>query len=255
MSGVPEAATLIHDGEDDGGLDATRRRLIVATSAVGGMAVAAAAIPFVASMAPSARARAAGAPVEADAARLAPGEIATVEWRGKPVWILHRTPEMIESLHRNTEQLLDPRSVRPQQPEYCRNDLRSIRPEYWVALALYAPGVHSDRSQGGGTGRSGPIGLAAIIAPATARNSISPEGSIETFLRHQPGNSQAQISLGNPPADRRRRDRWARVKTLPMEKLLSRQAASIDTMEGKARTVAVLPGTYRRQVWLAGGVL
>lgn len=136
MSGGPEAAMLIHDGEDDGGLDATRRRLVVATSAVGGMAVAAAAIPFVASMVPSARTRAAGAPVEADAARLAPGEMATVEWRGKPVWILHRTPEMIASLHRNTGQLLDPRSTRPQQPAYCRNDLRSIRPEYWVALAL-----------------------------------------------------------------------------------------------------------------------
>lgn len=136
MSGGPEAAMLIHDGEDDGGLDATRRRLVVATSAVGGMAIAAAAIPFVASMAPSVRARAAGAPVEADAARLAPGEMATVEWRGKPVWILHRTPEMIASLQRNTGQLLDPRSTRPQQPEYCRNDLRAIRPEYWVALAL-----------------------------------------------------------------------------------------------------------------------
>lgn len=136
MSGGPEAAMLIHDGEDDGGLDATRRRLVVATSAVGGMAIAAAAIPFVASMAPSARTRAAGAPVEADAARLAPGEMATVEWRGKPVWILHRTPEMIASLRRDTGQLLDPRSTRPQQPEYCRNDLRAIRPEYWVALAL-----------------------------------------------------------------------------------------------------------------------
>lgn len=136
MSGGPEAAMLLHDGEDDGGLDATRRRLVVATSAVGGMAIAAAAIPFVASMAPSVRARAAGAPVEADAARLAPGEMATVEWRGKPVWILHRTPEMIASLQRNTGQLLDSRSTRPQQPEYCRNDLRAIRPEYWVALAL-----------------------------------------------------------------------------------------------------------------------
>ncbi|MBX3676284.1 MAG: ubiquinol-cytochrome c reductase iron-sulfur subunit [Rhodocyclaceae bacterium] len=126
----------MYDGEDDGGPDATRRRLVVATSAVGGMAVAAAAIPFVASMAPSEKARSAGAPVEADAARLAPGELATLEWRGKPVWILHRTPEMIESLCRDTGQLLDPHSERPQQPEYCRNALRSIKPEYWVALAL-----------------------------------------------------------------------------------------------------------------------
>ncbi len=128
-------ATLICDGDDDGP-DATRRHLVVATSAFGGMAVVAAAIPFVASMAPSEKARSAGAPVEADAARLAPGEMATVEWRGKPVWILRRTPEMIESLQRDTGQLLDPRSERPQQPEYCRNALRSIKPEYWVALAL-----------------------------------------------------------------------------------------------------------------------
>ena len=127
---------MAHDGEEGYGLDATRRRLVVATSAVGGMAVVAAAIPFVASMAPSERTRAAGAPVEVDAARLASGELATVEWRGKPVWVLRRTPEMIESLQQDTERLLDPRSVREQQPEYCRNDLRSIKPEYWVALAL-----------------------------------------------------------------------------------------------------------------------
>lgn len=116
--------------------DPKRRHLVVATAAVGGMAVVAASAPFVASMAPSGRARAAGAPVEVDAARLAPGELATVEWRGKPVWILRRTSEMIDSLQRDTERLLDPRSDREQQPEYCRNGLRSIKPEYWVALAL-----------------------------------------------------------------------------------------------------------------------
>ena len=107
----------------------TRRRLVVATSALGGIAVVGAAIPFVASMAPSERARSAGAPVEADLSKLAPGQLGTVEWRGKPVWILRRTPEMIERLGRLDRLLLDPASARTQQPEYCRNPLRSIRPE------------------------------------------------------------------------------------------------------------------------------
>ena len=114
----------------------TRRRLVVATSALGGIAVVGAAIPFVASMAPSERARSAGAPVEADLSKLAPGQLGTVEWRGKPVWILRRTPEMIERLGRLDRLLLDPASARTQQPEYCRNPLRSIRPELWIAVAL-----------------------------------------------------------------------------------------------------------------------
>lgn len=122
--------------EQDSKHAAVRRRLVVATSAVGGMAVVATAIPFVASMAPSERARAGGAPVEADLAKLGLGELATVEWRGKPVWVLMRTPEMIAGLGRDKALLLDPESARPQQPAYCRNELRSIRPEYWVAVAL-----------------------------------------------------------------------------------------------------------------------
>ncbi len=80
--------------------------------------------------------RSAGAPVEADLSKLSPGQLATVEWRGKPVWILHRTPEMIERLGRFDRLLLDPASARTQQPKYCGNPLRSIRPEWWIAVAL-----------------------------------------------------------------------------------------------------------------------
>lgn len=116
--------------------DARRRQLVVATSALGGAAVVATAIPFIASMAPSERARSAGAPVEADISRLDPGEIATVEWRGKPVWVMRRTPDMVERLDDIHELLLDPASERHQQPPYCRNETRSIKPDLFVALAV-----------------------------------------------------------------------------------------------------------------------
>lgn len=113
-----------------------RRQLIVATSAMGGIGVIGVAIPFVASMAPSKRARSAATPVEADLSRLEPGQLVTLEWRGKPVWILRRTPEIIDRLGQIDRLLLDPASEKQQQPEYCRNPLRSIKPEFWVAVAI-----------------------------------------------------------------------------------------------------------------------
>lgn len=116
--------------------DSRRRRLLVATSVAGGAAAVATAIPFVASMAPSERARALGAPAEADIAKLGEGEMTTVEWRGQPVWILRRTPEMIERLGRVDALLLDPTSEKPQQPGYCRNPTRSIKPEVLVAVGI-----------------------------------------------------------------------------------------------------------------------
>lgn len=116
--------------------DSQRRRLLVATSAAGGAAAVATAIPFVASMAPSERARALGAPAEADIAKLGDGEMTTVEWRGQPVWILRRTPDMIERLGRIDALLLDPTSEKPQQPDYCRNATRSIKPEVLVAVGI-----------------------------------------------------------------------------------------------------------------------
>jgi ubiquinol-cytochrome c reductase iron-sulfur subunit len=114
----------------------TRRQLLFATAAAGGAAAVAAVVPFVASLAPSERARAAGGPVEVDISRLAPGEAMTVEWRGKPVWILHRTPEMLASLKQAQPMLLDPDSKRPQQPDYAQGEFRSIKPEIFVAVGI-----------------------------------------------------------------------------------------------------------------------
>jgi ubiquinol-cytochrome c reductase iron-sulfur subunit len=109
-----------------------RRKLVVATSVAGGAAGVAAAVPFVASMWPSDRAKAAGAPVEADISRLAPGEMEVIEWRGKPVWIIRRTKEMIESLKAVEPRLTDPASKSSEQPKYAENEYRSAKPELMV---------------------------------------------------------------------------------------------------------------------------
>jgi ubiquinol-cytochrome c reductase iron-sulfur subunit len=113
-----------------------RRVLVTATSLVGAIGAGYALVPFVASMNPSARARAAGAPVEADIGKLEPGALLRVKWRGKPVWVVHRTPEMIASLASNDPKLVDPTSTVPQQPPYCANATRSIKPEYLVAIGI-----------------------------------------------------------------------------------------------------------------------
>ena len=113
-----------------------RRRLLIATSGAGVVAAAATAVPFVASLTPSGRARAAGAPVEADVSGLKAGEMMTVEWRGKPVWILRRTPEMLAALAAHESRLADPASTRPMQPEYAANRHRSVNPEYLVVVGI-----------------------------------------------------------------------------------------------------------------------
>ncbi len=117
-------------------VDCGRRRLIVATATVGGVAGVAAAVPFLASFAPSERAKSAGAPVEVDISKLAPGQMMTVEWRGKPVWIIHRTKEMLDGLRKVDDKVSDPKSDRNQQPEYAKNDHRSIKPEYMIAVGI-----------------------------------------------------------------------------------------------------------------------
>jgi ubiquinol-cytochrome c reductase iron-sulfur subunit len=108
--------------------------LVKATAATGAVGVAAVAVPFVGSMLPSERAKAAGAPVEIDISKLKPGEKMTAEWRGQPVWIVRRTPEMLAKLNKHDDQLSDPNLEVPQQPEYCKNKDRSIKPEYAVML-------------------------------------------------------------------------------------------------------------------------
>ena len=113
-----------------------RRFLVAATSVAGGVAGMAVAVPFVMSMTPSARARAAGAPVEVDISKVEPGMMITVEWRGKPVWIVHRTPEMLASLPKIDAEVADPKSSVKQQPDYARNEARSIKPEYLVLVGI-----------------------------------------------------------------------------------------------------------------------
>lgn len=128
-AGPPDVA---HEPPDP----ARRRALVAATTAVGGIAVAVATVPFVGSMLPSERAKAAGAPVEIDTSDLEPGTLRTVEWQGKPVWILRRTDEMLRLLGGDDRRLVDPQSAVPQQPAYSRNPTRSIKPEILVAVGI-----------------------------------------------------------------------------------------------------------------------
>ncbi len=120
----------------DDNVDCGRRRLLVATAAAGGVAGVATAVPFVASWMPSERAKAAGAPVEVDISKLGPGQMMTVEWRGKPVWIINRTKEMLDSMAKIADQLADPKSEKKMQPDYAKNDTRSIKPEILVAVGI-----------------------------------------------------------------------------------------------------------------------
>lgn len=117
-------------------VDCGRRRLIIATAAVGGAGAVTALVPFLSSMLPSERAKAAGAPVEVDVSNLAPGQMITVEWRGKPVWVFNRSQEMLDSLPSLDEAVADPDSVNKQQPEYCKNKNRSIKPNLLVAVGI-----------------------------------------------------------------------------------------------------------------------
>ena len=117
-------------------VDKTRRNLVVATSVAGGLATVGIAVPFAASWMPSERAKAAGAPVEADISRLAPGEMQIVEWRGKPVWILRRTKEMLAGIKKSDPMVSDPKSEVPQQPDYARNEFRSIKEEFAVLVGV-----------------------------------------------------------------------------------------------------------------------
>lgn len=113
-----------------------RRTLLIATGTLGGIGVVATTIPFVESMAPSEAAKAAGAPVEADIGSLAPGKLMSVEWRGKPVWILHRSEEMLTTLDKHNVLLADPQSTQPQQPKYAANPARAIKPAIFVAIGI-----------------------------------------------------------------------------------------------------------------------
>lgn len=117
-------------------INSGRRKVVVITAAAGACAGVAAALPFAASMLPSERAKALGAPVEADVSALAPGEMQILEWRGKPVWIIRRTPEMLAGIKKSDGNVADPKSEVPQQPAYAQNEFRSIKDEYAVLVGV-----------------------------------------------------------------------------------------------------------------------
>ena len=123
----------------EGPVDSSRRNWVAMTAGVGALGGVAVALPFVSTFAPSERAKAAGAPVEANISALKPGEKMTVEWRGQPVWIVRRTPEQLAELPKLDAQLADPKSARnPDEltPAYARNVNRSIKPEYLVTVGI-----------------------------------------------------------------------------------------------------------------------
>jgi ubiquinol-cytochrome c reductase iron-sulfur subunit len=118
-------------------IDQDKRKFLIATTGViGGVAVAATAVPFVASMLPSERAKAAGAPVEVDVSKIEPGGMMTVEWRGKPVWIVNRTQAMLDTLADQNDKLSDPMLEVNQQPNYCANPERSIKSNLMVVVGI-----------------------------------------------------------------------------------------------------------------------
>jgi ubiquinol-cytochrome c reductase iron-sulfur subunit len=120
-------------------IDASKRTWLITSSCAGVLGAGAVAVPFVSSFSPSERAKAAGAAVEVDISALKPGEKLTVEWRGKPVWIVKRTPEQLALLPKNDALLADPKSERKPDdltPAYARNEGRSIKPEIFVTVGI-----------------------------------------------------------------------------------------------------------------------
>ncbi len=119
------------------GVDLSKRQFLTsALTVVGAVGTGYLAVPFLSQMQPSARAMAAGAPIEIDISKIEPGQLIRVAWRGKPVWVLSRTPEVLEILEKETKKLADPDSSESEQPESSQNSLRSIKPEIFLAVGL-----------------------------------------------------------------------------------------------------------------------
>lgn len=124
---------------DKNQVDSSKRTWLVTTGLAGAVGGASVAVPFISTFQPSEKAKAAGAAVEVDISAMKAGEKVTVEWRGKPVWIIKRTPEQLASLKKTESQLADPKSERKPgelTPEYARNEGRSIKPEILVAVGI-----------------------------------------------------------------------------------------------------------------------
>ncbi len=171
---------------NDGVNTGRRRFLTAATTVVGAVGVGAVAVPFISSMQPSARAQAAGAPVEADIGKLEKGAMMTVKWRGKPVWIVHRTEKNLDDLPKLDNMLRDPKSTEhpEQQPKYAQNEYRAIKPEYGVLVGIcthlgcsptYRPEV--------APADLGPKWLGGFFAPAMVRPTTWPGACIRGCLR------------------------------------------------------------------------
>jgi ubiquinol-cytochrome c reductase iron-sulfur subunit len=158
----------------DSPVDSAKRTWIIASGCAGAVGAGFAAVPFVSSFQPSERARAAGASVEVDISALKPGEKLTVEWRGKPVWIIKRTPEQVAELPKNDPLLADPSSQRKPgelTPEYARNEHRSIKPEIMVAVGICTHLGCSPSDRFTRSPRCLTPGRAGSFVPATARRS------------------------------------------------------------------------------------
>ena len=128
-----DQATGLNTGPDDKG---RRHFLVAATTAMGVAGAAATAIPFLGSWLPSAKAKALGAPVEADISKLEPGAMIKVEWRGQAIYIVHRTQEMLAKLPELENDLRDPKSEESEQPDYTKNGVRSLKPELLVFIGV-----------------------------------------------------------------------------------------------------------------------
>ncbi|KKC99932.1 MULTISPECIES: ubiquinol-cytochrome c reductase iron-sulfur subunit [Photobacterium] len=113
-----------------------RRFLTATTSVVGGLGAVAVAVPFIKSWNPSAKAKAAGAPVEVDISKLEEGQMIRVEWRGKPVWVVRRSQAILDELPTHDDRLRDPQATEPQQPAYAQNQYRSVKPEIFLAVGI-----------------------------------------------------------------------------------------------------------------------
>ncbi len=118
-------------------IDTSRRRFLTTTATVvGGAGAVATTIPFISTLSPSAKTRAIGAPVEVEIGNMNPGELKIVQWQGKPVWILRRDKSAIDAISQLDSVVRDPDSEREQQPEYAKNTLRSVKPEYLIVIGL-----------------------------------------------------------------------------------------------------------------------
>ncbi len=151
-------------------MDSSKRNAIIATAVIGGSGAVAVAVPFVSTFSPSEKAKAAGAAVEVDISAVKPGEKITVEWRGKPVWIVRRTPEQLAELPKLDGLLADPQSKRKQDeltPAYARNEGRSIKPEVFVAVGIctHLGCSPSEKFQLGAVGGMGPDWGGGYLCP------------------------------------------------------------------------------------------